>query len=65
MGVAGELTGVKAIIVSKDLNFSKFELKILHHNGMIAVVIEEKYVALVFEAVSLISNIFCYLHTYR
>lgn len=63
MWVAGELASVKPIIVGKDLHFSEFKLKILHHDGMIAVVIEEKYVALMFKAVSLICYIFCYLHT--
>ncbi len=52
--VAGDLAGVELAILSEYLDFSELELEVLHHDGVVAVVLEEHDVALVFEAVGFV-----------
>lgn len=62
MRVAGDMAGVEFAILCEDLDLAEFELEVLHHDGVVAVVLEEHDVAQVLEAVGFVAEVFGLLH---
>lgn len=54
VGVAGELAGVEFVIAGEYLDLAEFEFEVFHHDGVVAVVVEEKDVAAMLETIGLI-----------